>query len=180
MVQIVKMIMTLAEPAAGRIAVRSAREFRSRDLGDGNYILIGSPTSNPWVSLFEHFLNFQEVDEMENGHKFFLNRDPQPDELQRYEGIQKSGTTGLAYATIALVPNEQHVGSILILQGLQPEGSEAAVGFLACDKCIASFLSSLRSLNQDPERAGFEILIAAKSIAGTPGEIRTVALRTIK
>ena len=116
--------------------MRSAREFQSRDFGDGNYILMGSPISNPWVSLFEHYLNFQEVDQIANqSQKYFLNKHPRPGELERYEATSWTGATGTAYATIALIPNEQHIGNVLILQGLQGEGTEAAATFLSVKEC---------------------------------------------
>jgi len=38
---------------------------------------------------------------------------------------------GEDYATIALLPNVTHDGSVLIMQGLQQEGTEAAGRFLA-------------------------------------------------
>jgi hypothetical protein len=180
-VQNVKTILTLAGPTRVNIAVKSAREFRTRDLVDGNYIIMGSPTSNPWVSLFEHFLNFQEVEDLSGSNKkYFLNRNPQAGELPRYDGIRETGATGMAYATVALVPNEQHAGNVLILQGLQQEGTEAGARFLACDECRTALQDSLRKLTKDPQQAWFEALIGASSMAGTPGKIRIVALRVVQ
>ena len=63
--------------------------------------------------------------------KAFVNTHPQPGEQERYEGLRWTGTGGEDYATIALLPNPTHDGSLLILQGLQQEGSEAAGRFLA-------------------------------------------------
>ncbi len=180
-VQNVKTIVTLSGQMAPRITVRSPRELQPRDFGDGNYILMGSPTSNPWVSLFEHFLNFQEVDQMiEHNQKYFLNKRPRPGELPRYEGISWAGVTGTAYATVALVPNEQHTGNILILQGLQQEGTEAAATFLSNHACQTKLRETLLKTGADTEKAWFEALIRTESIAGTPRDIDVVAVRVIR
>jgi hypothetical protein len=180
-VQNVKTIVSLSGQMAPRITVRSAREFQSRDFGDGNYILMGSPISNPWVSLFEHFLNFQEVDQMaDQTQKYFLNKDPRPGELARYEASSWTGATGTAYATMALVPNEQHIGNVLILQGLQGEGTEAAATFLSVQECQTKLRQALLKIGADPDKAWFEALIRSEAIAGTPRAIDVVAVRLIQ
>lgn len=180
-VQNVKTIVTLSGQMAPRITVRSPREFQSRDFGDGNYILMGSPISNPWVSLFEHFLNFQEVDQMvDQTKKYFVNKNPQPGELPRYEASSWTGATGTAYATVAVVPNEQHMGNVLILQGLQREGTEAAATFLSVQECQTKLRQALLKIGADPEKAWFEALIRSEAIAGTPREIDVVAVRLIQ
>jgi len=180
-VQNVKTIVGLSGQLASRVTVRSAREFQSRDFGDGNYILMGSPISNPWVSLFDHFLNFQEVDQMaDQTQKYFLNKHPRPGELERYEASSWTGATGTAYATMALVPNEQHIGNILILQGLQGEGTEAAATFLSVQECQTKLRQALLKIGADPDKAWFEALISSEAVAGTPREITVVAVRQIQ
>ena len=75
----------------GRITVRSARDLRLRDMQDGNYILVGSPSSNPWVSLYEGRLNFVEGEGVAGqSMKFFKNKHP----LARRAGYLP-GTRGL-------------------------------------------------------------------------------------
>jgi hypothetical protein len=74
---------------------------------------MGRPISNP-------FLHFQEVEQIvKQTKKYFLNKSPQRGELPRYGANSCAGATGTAYATVALVPNEQHIGNVLItLTGL--------------------------------------------------------------
>jgi hypothetical protein len=180
-VQNLRTIMTLSSALASNIVVRSPREVEARDFRDGNYILIGSPISNPWASVFEHFLNFREIDETpQHGNKYFANRDPKPGELSRYEGISTGAKNGIAYASLALVPNEQRSGSLLLLQGLQTEGTEAAGLFLSDVESCRKLREALVKLGADPEQADFEALIRANAVDGIPRDIAIIAVRLIR
>jgi hypothetical protein len=163
-----------------RIFVRPARDLRLRDLDEGNYVFIGSPGSNPWVQLFENRLNFQETEGLVGeGPKAFLNKSPRQGERHTYEGLRWTGTAGEDYADIALLPNEQHDTAILILQGLQQEGTEAAGRFLA-DPNSRRELRAALGLSGDPkEKVWFEALIRTKAVAGAPNSETVAAVRLI-
>jgi hypothetical protein len=180
-VQNVRTIMAIAGPYASQIAVRSPLEIEARDLRDGNYILIGSSISNPWTSVFEHFLNFREVDEtLQHGYKYFTNTHPQKGEMPRYQGISAGDRNGLAYASIALVPNEQRNGNLLLLQGLQKEGTEAAGMLLADPQFCQKLRDALQRLKADPDQAWFEALIRTRAVDGIPRDIELIAVRMIQ
>ena len=180
-VQNIRTIMALSSALASNIVVRSPREVEARDFRDGNYILIGSPISNPWASVFEHFLNFREIDETpQHGYKYFANRNPQPGELARYQGISTGDKNGIAYASIALVPNEQRSGNLLLLEGLQTEGTEAAGLFLADAESCRKLRDALVKLGADPGQAEFEVLISANAVDGVPRDIKIIAERLIR
>ena len=174
----VKVLTSLAGGLASKLVLRHARDLRSRDLQHGNSILMGSPIVDPWVSLFQPYLNFQEDDELvSRGEKYFLNRSPRPGERERYRW---SYNTGISYGTIALVPNEQHNGNVLILQGLDHCGTEALGVFLFEAESRAKLREALLKLTPRPEEAWFEALIQAESIGGAPGRAEVVAARLIK
>jgi hypothetical protein len=60
-----------------QVVVRSARDLSLREIGEGNFVLVGSPASNPWVSLFESKLNFLESHAPGSvTTKAFLNKRP--------------------------------------------------------------------------------------------------------
>jgi hypothetical protein len=174
---IVASLLNLAGPARGNTSVRSARDLRLRDLEEGNYVFIGSPGSNPWVSLFENRLNFQETEGVVGEDmKFFRNKQPRGAEKPVYQGLRWTGTSGEDYATIALLPNERHTGSILIFQGLQQEGTEAAGLFLADE-------SNRQRLKQTLGGEGarwFEVLLRTQAVAGAPNSTTIVANRVIR
>jgi hypothetical protein len=174
----VKVLTALAGPLGANFVIRFARDFRSRDLRDGNYVFLGSPLVNPWVSLFAGSLNFTEDDEMvSRGEKYFLNKDPQPGEEPRYRWSPNVGTS---YATIVLLPNEVRTGNVLILQGLDQAGTEAVGMVLATAESRKRLRDSLLKVTAHPEDAWFEALVRAESIAGAPRNTDIIAVRLIK
>lgn len=176
-------MLKIAGPLAKNVVVRYPRDLGMRDLDHDNFIFIGSPGSNPWVSLFDSKLNFHESETVVgNSTKAFVNTHPLPGEQVRYEGLRWTGTVGEDYATIAMLPNTTHDGCILALQGLQQEGTEAAGRFLA-DKENRSILKAGLGLpsNADPsEDVWFEALVKSRTVAGTPNSTTLVAVRRIR
>lgn len=172
-------LLNMAGPARQLVSVRSARDLRLRELEEGNYVFLGSPGSNPWVSLFESRLNFCETEGVVGeGGKAFLNKKPLKGEQQTYTGLKWTGTAGEDYAAIALLPNEAHQGNVLILQGLQQEGTEAAGLFLADEENRHKLREAL-GIRSGEELASFEALIRTKAVAGAPNTTTLVATRII-
>lgn len=176
-------LVKVAGPLQNHASVRSAKDLRIRDLDHENYVFIGSPASNPWVSLFQDKLNFRESEEaVGKSAKAFVNANPLPDELAQYEGLQWTGTEGDDYATIALVPNMTRDGSVLILQGLQQEGTEAAGRFLLEAENRHQLQRSLGTLVSDSIAGNvwFEALIRSRTVSGAPNSTTLVAVRRIQ
>ena len=131
-VVVVNTLTRLSGNNIDRLTIRSARELRPRDLDEGSFVFVGSPSSNPWVSYFQDKLNFQEREGVVGESlKFFQNLHPQTGEKEAYQGLTFTGNSGEDYATISLLPLPNGRGTVLILQGLQQEGTEAAGLFLA-------------------------------------------------
>jgi len=175
-------VVKIAGPLQKQVTVRSAKDLRIRDLDHDNYIFIGSPASNPWVSLFQDKLNFRETETaVGKSVKAFLNTKPLPGEQARYEGLRWTGTEGEDYATIALLPNLTQDGSILILQGLQQEGTEAAGRFLMDAENRQQILRSLGIPASDRVAGNlwFEALIRSRTVSGAPNSTTLVAIRRI-
>jgi hypothetical protein len=164
----------------GLISVRSARDLRPRDIEEGNYIFVGSPSSNPWVSLYQSKLNFIEGEGViGESMKYFINKQPRPGEQKRYQGLEFTGSAGEDYATISLLPTANGRGSVLILQGLQQEGTEAAGLFLADEGSDVKIKEAL-GLKGDPGNSiHFELLIRTRAVAGAPNATSIVAARLI-
>lgn len=164
-----------------RITVRSARDLRLRDMQEGNYILVGSPSSDPWVSLYESQLNFIEGEGVAGqSMKFFQNKRPRAGEQPTYQGLEFTGTTGVDYATISLLPTPSGHGNVLILQGLQQEGTEAA-GLLLADPKGRSRLEKALGISGNPTKpVYFEVLLRANAVGGAPDATEIVATRIIQ
>lgn len=156
----------------------SARDLGQRDLEQGNWVFVGSPTSNPWVLLFDDKLNFQEVEEGVGGRVYFLNRKPLPGEMKEYEGLSSTDPTGEDYATLSVLPGPIGQGNVMILQGLRQEGTEALTVLLGDAGDRAKLEEAVRrNANNSPY---FEALIRSRAVAGAPVSIDIVATRKIQ
>ena len=177
---VVDTLMRLSGNSRDSLAIRSARELRPRDLEQGSFVFVGSPSSNPWVSYFEDKLNFQEREGVVgDSPKFFENLHPRNGEQQTYRGLTFTGSSGEDYATISLLPLANGRGSVLILQGLQQEGTEAAGLFLA-DAANRQRLEQAVGVSGAPGLpVYFEALIRTQAVAGAPNATSIVATRVL-
>jgi hypothetical protein len=172
----------MAGPLQSQVSVRYPRDLRMRDLDHNNYVFIGSPASNPWVALLQDKLNFRESESVVGKSvKVFVNKDPLPGEQSEYQGLRWTGTQGEDYATISLLPNATHDGSVLALQGLQQEGTEAAGRFLADEENRRQLLSALgiTAAEGATHNIWFEALIRSRTVSGAPNSTMLVAVRRI-
>ena len=177
---VVDTLVRLSGSSRDWLAVRSARELRPRDLESGNFVFVGSPSSNPWVSYFQDKLNFREGEgKVGESLKFFQNAHPKPGEQATYQGLAFTGSSGEDYATISLLPLANGRGSVLILQGLQQEGTEAAGLFLADANNRQKLQEALGFSGSPTEPVYFETLIRTQAVAGAPNATSIVATRVI-
>ena len=177
---VVNALSGMFSASGGILTVRSARDVQLRDMQDGNSILAGSPSSNPWVSLYEGRLNFVEGEGVAGQSvKFFQNKHPRPGEQQTYQGLEFTGKTGADYATISLLPTQSGGGNVLILQGLQQEGTEAAGLLLADPKGRRRLEKALGITDDRSKPIYFEALIRATAVGGAPDSTEVVATRLI-
>ncbi len=172
---IVAKVAALAQANSKSIDVRAARSIQLIDLkSDNNFILLGSPRSNPWFSFFGDQLDFRFVFDKNSGSEFLRNLHPRPNEQSAYIPTANGYATGDSYAIIALVKNPDQSGQVLLLAGANSEGT-AAAGKVATD---------LNRLNTELHNCGinpsgpvrhFEMLLHLNTMAGTPSDIDVVA-----
>lgn len=170
-------LMKLSGPLGSQLVFTPARNLGQRELEQGNYVFVGSPTSNPWVSLFGEKLNFEEVEEGVGGRVYFLNRNPLPGEEKQYEGLPSTNPSGEDYATISVLHSSIGPGNVMILQGLRQEGTEALTVLLGDPGDRARLEEAVqRRVHGSPY---FEALIRSRAVAGAPVSIEVVATRSI-
>jgi len=180
-VVVVSNLLRVCGSDSDHLVIRSARELRPRDLQEGSYVFVGSPSSNPWVFYFQDKLNFQEREGVVGESlKFFQNLHPKPGEEEKYPGLSFTGSSGEDYATISLLPVPDGQGSVLILQGLQQEGTEAAGIFLADAGNRQKLAQALGITSSTPQPVYFEALIRTQAVAGAPDATYIVAARLIQ
>jgi hypothetical protein len=177
---VVSTLMRVSGNARDRLSIRSARELRPRDLEEGSFVFVGSPSSNPWVSYFQDRLNFREREGVVGeSFKYFQNTHPKAGERETYQGLAFTGSSGEDYATISLLPLPNGRGSVLILQGLQQEGTEAAGLFLA-DADNRQMLQKALGISGAPgQPIYFEALIRTQAFDGAPNATSIIATRVI-
>lgn len=158
-----------------RLVIRFARDLRIDDLRAGNAILIGSSDANPWVSLFEHQLNFQ----FSRGNEFggsgtILNTHPLHGEADHYASIT-GDPANRTYGVIAYVPNLENSGHVLIIEGVNMAGTQAAGEFLLNPDKMKPMLDQAR--NKQGKLQCFEILLETTSIGSSASTSTPLSVR---
>jgi hypothetical protein len=176
---IVAKIAALAQTNSKSIDVRTARSIQITDLkSDNNFIFLGSPRSDPWLSLFSDQLDFRFVFDRSSGSEFIRNFHPHPNEQPQYIPTALGWATGDSYAIMALVQNPDQSGQVLLLAGANEEGTEAA-GKFATD--LPRLTTELRKCGIAPSGPirHFEMLLHLNTMAGTPNNIDLVACHIV-
>lgn len=177
---IVANVAALAQANSKSIDVRAARSIQLTDLkSDNNFIFLGSPRSNPWLSLFSDQLDFQFVFDKSAGSEFIRNFRPRAGERPAYIPTANGYATGDSYAIIALVKNPDESGQVLLLAGANSEGT-AAAGKVATD--LTRLSSELHNCGINPSGPvrHFEMLLHLNTMAGTPSNIDLVACHILQ
>jgi hypothetical protein len=168
-------IAALGQSLARKLQVDSARNLRMPDLQtDDNFVFLGSPRSNPWTALFSDQLDFRFVFNKDAGQEIIHNYRPRAHEMADYLPTAMGGGTGESYAIVALVQNLDQNGQVLLLAGVDAEGTEAAGRF------VTDLPRFTRALDQCGEtRPGasrhFEFLLRLNTMAGSPHNTDVVA-----
>ncbi len=155
----------------GRIRYRYSRDMTAAELHNGNAVLMGSRRSNPWVGLFESHMNFVLASDNDPIAPHFRNKAPRPGEAadfaiaSRFDSVGAEKRQMVSYSVAALVPNLSGTGSVLILEGLNMEGT-AAIGDVVTNP--EKLTGLLRKLGHKPSTTvePFEVLMKLTSIPG--------------
>jgi hypothetical protein len=164
----------LPEVVPSRMKIRFARDLRMEDLKDGNVVLLGSAYTNPWAELFEKNLAFELVEDADAHTWKVINRHPAPGEAAFYQG-ERDGASHSTYARIAWVPNLDHTGHVLMLQGLDMAGTQAAAQSLLDSTVLMDVWRQSNACNTS--EASFEVLLGTTSISSNAGTSRVLATR---
>jgi hypothetical protein len=159
--QTVAALARLPEYDPQRSSLRFARDLRIDDMKNANAVLIGSVGSNPWASLADSSANFHILYRRGMQGATIVNRNPQAGEASSYES-HWSEPAHETFALIAFLPNLDGNGRLLLLQGLDVAGTQAAAEALFHPGAIASILK--QATRPDGSLRCFEILLRSTSI----------------
>ena len=167
----------------GRVRHRYARGLTIAELQSGNAVLMGSRGSNPWVGLFESQMNFILASDGDQIAPHFRNRKPargEPNDFSiasRFDSVGAEKQQMASYAVAALVPNLSGSGSVLILEGLNMEGT-AAVGDLVTNPEKLSLLLQKLGHKAGTPVEPFEALMKLTSVPGGFAYPEVMAVRS--
>lgn len=159
--QTVTALARLPEFNPHRVILRFPRDLQLDDLKSANAIILGSMSSNPWASIAESNANFRIVNGASMRDATILNLKPQPGEASSYAS-QWNQPAHETYAVIAFLPNLSGNGHLLLVQGLDVAGTQAAAEMLFHPSAISSVLQ--RATRPDGSLRSFEILLRTSSI----------------
>ena len=165
----------LPEVVPERLLIRYARDLRIDDLRTDNVILIGSIEGNPWVDLFQRQLNFRFLHGAEfGGSGIITNQHPLPGERPTYAS-EPNDPLLRTYGVIAYVPNLDGTGHVLLIEGVNMAGTQAAGEFLLNPTEMQSALE--RAKGPNGVIRPFEILIATDNIAANASQPHVLSER---
>jgi hypothetical protein len=161
------------------LQVKPARSLRIKDLQtDDNLVLLGSPRSNPWTSIFDRALDFQFAFDNQTQREFIRNLHPAKGESDTYVPTAGGFDTGESYAVISVLHNPGYAGRVLILSGASGEGTGAA-GDLVADP--ARWAAALRPCHApDLSHQSLQILLHLGTMAGSPSTVEAVSCHILK
>jgi hypothetical protein len=166
----------LPEVLPDRLMIRYARDLRIDDLRSGNAILLGSADADPWVDLFQKQLNFQFVHGLAfGGSGVIVNQHPLPNEQATYASGKPNDSVRRTYGVIAYVPNLDRTGHVLLIEGINMAGTQAAGSFLLSPTAMQPVLEL--AIGPNGAIRPFEILIETGNIAANASSARVLSER---
>ncbi len=143
------------DPLGKYMHLYNARNYMPDLIKRDNVILIGARKSNPWDELFDSRMNF--ITEFDSPR--VINRAPANGEQATYLPTDADG-----YCVVAYLPNSDHNGMVLLIEGTNAEATEAASDFLLSEDQLSSFKKTLHV----SELPYFQVLLKVSAVRGTP------------
>lgn len=173
-VQLMVAISRLKEYNPQRVFLRFPRDLRLDDLKNANAILIGSVCSNPWAAVKDAHADFVVLCSDGMQGSTILNRKPQKGEAEKYASHWNEPTHE-TYALISYLPNLNGSGHLLMLEGMDVAGTQAAAEALLAGSALTATLHQARRPNGS--LAPFEVLLKATSIEANATDMQVIASR---
>ncbi|MGB6724171.1 MAG: hypothetical protein WBE72_25480, partial [Terracidiphilus sp.] len=172
--QIAAALAHLKEDNPQRVFIRFPRDLRLDDLKSSNAVILGSVGSNPWAAIAETNANFRIVDRPGMEGAAIINMKPQPGEAGTYLSHWNEPAHE-TFALIAFLPNLSGNGHLLVLEGLDVAGTQAAAEMLLHPSAIAPILK--RATRPDGSLRTFEVLLRSTSIESSATGTQVIASR---
>jgi hypothetical protein len=176
-------VASVAEIGAGtssKISVRPARDLRLSDLDtESNFVFLGSPRSNHWTGLFSDQLDFRFSVDSGSRQEIIGNAHPRPGESEKYVATAKGYETGESFATISFIGNPNHAGQLLLLGGVNAEGTKAAGELVTNPQALSAALQQCGVRASLPAQH-FQLLLRVNVMAGSPRNFEVLACHLLR
>lgn len=175
----VKIAQWMDQAKAGGLTVQSARDLRFPDLlKDGNFILLGSPRSDPWALFYNDHLDFRFVFDQSAGQEIVENLHPRKGESSKYVPTALGFATGESFAVASYLRNPDHLGHVLLIAGADAEGTEAVADLMTDSAELAAVMSRC-GLSHTGPIPNFQLLLRLSTMAGSPGHSDVIACHVL-
>ena len=165
--------------ASETVSILPARSVQLRDFRtDDNFVLLGSPRSDPWVSLFQDRLDFQFVYDPAKSSEVVRNRNPRKGELDIYTPSAKGWGTGQAFGVVSFISNPNQSGHALLLAGSSAEATDAAAKFALNPAMVTEVLKS-NGIVAAGNPVSFQVLLRVNTMAGSANTFEVVAFHCL-
>ena len=173
------LISGLARAYSQDVHARAARSLTLSDFqSDDNFILLGSPRSNPWSALFDEQLDFTFDYDGALKREVVRNKHPRSNEAPLYVPTALGWETGQAFAIVAFLSNPNQKGHVLLLAGSNAEGTQSAANFVADLPLLARTLEHNAIPAAGPAQS-FEALLHLRTLAGSPRGFEILAFHRL-
>lgn len=155
------------DPLNTQIHMYFARSYMPSLLKRHNVILFGTRLSNPWMEIFENRLAFavqrnpNVADPAAPGAPRLVVNDRSP---AAGEQATYTPSTPTGYCTAAYLPNPEHTGRVLMIEGTTSEAAEGCGEFLLSE----SGMENLEKKLGTTKFPYFEVLLRTSQLIDTP------------
>lgn len=172
--QTVSALTRLPEFNQQRVILRFPRDLKLDDLKNANAVILGAEGSDPWAAIAESNANFRIVSNDNMQGDTLLNMKPQPGEQASYVSHWKEPAHE-TFSVISYLPNLSGSGHLLLLQGLDVAGTQAAAEAVLYPEVIAPILR--KATRPDGSLRSFEILLRSTSLESNATGTQVVGSR---
>lgn len=158
----VRSLLPTASMKTYRARALQAQDFKTED----NFILLGSPVSNPWLALFQDRLDFYFTYDPTRHEEIINNRHVEQGESSAYVPTTPGWGTGQAFAIVGLLDNPNQTGHVLVLAGSNSVATQAAYRLVTDMDSIDRVLQQ-SGIDRDDRTAQFEILLRVNTMASS-------------
>jgi hypothetical protein len=162
-----------------QVSILPARSAQLKDFRtDDNFVILGSPRSDPWVSLFQDRLDFQFVYDAAKSGEVVRNRKPRKGEQDVYTPSAKGWGTGQAFGIVSFIANSNQSGHALLLAGSSAEATDAASKFALNADLVAAALKAI-GIPPGGSPVSFQVLLRVNTMAGSANTFEVVAVHRL-